>query len=68
MEDQVHRPGLPGARETRPVGSLRRFLPDTKPYRWQFVAEKGHRFSDSGMGSCHPSPPFDGQPSTHLPP
>ena len=37
MEDKVHRPGLPGARETRPVGSLRRFLPDTKPYRWQFV-------------------------------
>ena len=38
MEDQIHRPGPPGARETRPVGSLRRFLPDTKPYRWQFVA------------------------------
>jgi ATP-binding cassette subfamily B protein len=38
MEDQVHRPGPPGARETRPVGSLRRFLPDTKPYRWHFVA------------------------------
>src|SRR5438132_3513757 len=38
MEDQVHRAGPPGARETRPVGSLRRFLPDTIPYRWQFVA------------------------------
>src|SRR5436190_6362095 len=37
-------------------------------YRWQFVPEKGHRFSDSGTGSCHPSPPFDGQPPTHLPP
>jgi hypothetical protein len=37
-------------------------------YRWRFVAEKGHRFSDSGTGSCHPSPPFDGQPPTHLPP
>ncbi|MFL5767781.1 MAG: metallophosphoesterase family protein [Actinomycetota bacterium] len=37
-------------------------------YHWQFVAEKGHRFSDSGTGSCHPSPPFDGQPPTHLPP
>ena len=38
MEDQVHRPGPLGARETRPVGSLRRFLPDTIPYRWHFVA------------------------------
>jgi hypothetical protein len=37
-------------------------------YRWQFVAEKGKRFTDSGTGSCHPSPPFDGQPPTHLPP
>src|SRR5690242_3968737 len=38
MEEKVHRPGPSGARETRPVGSLRRFLPDTKPYRWHFVA------------------------------
>jgi calcineurin-like phosphoesterase family protein len=37
-------------------------------YRWRFVAEKGHRFSDSGTGACHPSPPFEGQPPTHLPP
>jgi len=37
-------------------------------YRWEFVPENGHRFSDSGTGSCHPSPPFDGQPPTHLPP
>jgi hypothetical protein len=37
-------------------------------YRWRFSPEKGHRFSDAGTGSCHPSPPFDGQPPTHLPP
>ena len=37
-------------------------------YHWQFVAERGHAFSDSGSGACHPQPPFDGQPPTHLPP
>ena len=37
MEDQIHRPGLPGARETRPVGSLRRFLPHAKPHRFHFL-------------------------------
>jgi hypothetical protein len=37
MEDNVHRPGPLGARETRPVGSLRRLLPFTKPYRWRFL-------------------------------
>jgi hypothetical protein len=37
-------------------------------YRWWFVPEKGHRFSDAGTGACHPEPPFDGQPPTHLPP
>ena len=37
-------------------------------YRWQFVPERGQRFSDSGSGDCQPAPPFDGQPPTHLPP
>jgi hypothetical protein len=34
-------------------------------YRWRFVPERGHRFSDSGTGKCRPAPPFDGQPPTH---
>jgi ATP-binding cassette subfamily B protein len=38
MEDKVHRPGPPGARETRPVGSLRRLLPIVRPYRFRFAA------------------------------
>lgn len=37
MEDNVHRPGPSGARKTRPVGSLRRLLPHTKPYRIRFA-------------------------------
>src|SRR5688500_3209521 len=37
MEDNVHRPGPLGARETRPAGSLRRLLPFMKPYWWRFV-------------------------------
>lgn len=38
MEDpKGHRPGPPGARETRPAGSLRRLLPYMRPYRWRFV-------------------------------
>jgi ATP-binding cassette subfamily B protein len=37
MEDNVHRPGPPGARETRPEGALRRFLPQTKAYRYRFA-------------------------------
>lgn len=32
-----HRPGPPGARETRPVGSLRRLLPYMRPYRLRFA-------------------------------
>ncbi len=37
MEDKVHRPGPPSARETRSAGALRRLLPHVRPYRWQFV-------------------------------
>lgn len=36
MEDNVHRPGPPGARQTRPVGSLRRLLPHMRRYRLRF--------------------------------
>ncbi len=31
------RPGPPGARRTRPAGSLRRFLPRTRPHRFNFL-------------------------------
>jgi ATP-binding cassette, subfamily B, bacterial len=37
-DEKVHRPGPPGARETRPVGSLRRLLPFVRPYRFRFAA------------------------------
>jgi ATP-binding cassette subfamily B protein len=38
MEDNVHRPGPLGARQTRPAGALRRLLPQTRPYRSRFAA------------------------------
>jgi ATP-binding cassette, subfamily B, bacterial len=37
-EDNDHRTGPLGARETRPVGTLRRLLPQTRPYRSRFAA------------------------------
>jgi ATP-binding cassette, subfamily B, bacterial len=37
MEDNVHRPGPPGAPQTRPVGSLRRLLPHMRRYRIRFI-------------------------------
>ena len=38
MEDNVHRPGPLGAHQARPAGALRRFLPQTRPYRSRFAA------------------------------
>jgi hypothetical protein len=35
-------------------------------YSWRFVPERGHHFSDSGRTGCQPSPPFDGQPTSHF--